>query len=332
MKKRKVAVPFWSFVSGFFILCCTSPQPLTSGAGSREDRAALFDYLLAKTMERESFSEIKNSRLGLDVGKAMLDLKDELLAADTDEKLYYSLVKLSNARKDRHLRISLVEGGLTLENTTGVQMENYPAPEAEIPRAPIRFSVDYGTPGEYFLFVGDVIKNLGDFTKGRVPEVGDKLLAVNDQPMADYIEAIEPYHRYSTTNGFWWQLATWIPQKSYQFPPQFYREDVTLLLETRSGERYSLTLPYLLPKTIAWSGYGSRVYPGFRLDFSTPTYDLYRSEEGKEVLLVVWHGFREQLIPDVDRLMDYALEHQLLDHAIIWDGTRSRGGSKGHKH
>jgi hypothetical protein len=285
---------------------------------TREDRSALFDYLLAKTMERESFSPVKNRNLGLDVEKEMLRYKEELLSADSDDKLYYALVKISNARKDRHLRVDLVEGGVTLAGYTDEPMH-----------APVRFFTDYSNPEHYFIFVGDYAKNIAEFTGGKVPEVGDKLVAINDQPIDDYVKDIEPYHRYSTVNGFWWKLALWIPQKSHIFPPRFYRENVTFSLESKNGDLYALELPYLAPDTIDWSGHGERKYPGFSLAFSTETYDLYRSDEGKPILIIAWHGFRAQLVEDMDRLMDYAAEHQLLDHAIIWDGTRSGGGSKG---
>ena len=297
--------------------------------GTRKDRAALFDYLLTKTLERESFSPVKNLHLGLDVEKEMWRFRDELIAADTDEKLYYALVKISNARKDRHLKVSLVEGGLTLPNATGVDLHNYPLPGTSIPHAPIRFSVDFGALGRYFIFVSDYAQNIGDFVGENVPEIGDKLLAINHQSIAEYRKAVEPYHRYSTINGFWWQFATWIPQRSYQFPPHFYHEKVTYLLERTDGRRYSVTLPYLTPETVVWSGLGVRHYPGFNLIFSTETYDVYISQDGNPVLLLAWHGFGKNLIADVDRLMDYAVEHELLHHAIIFDGTRSRGGSKG---
>jgi hypothetical protein len=42
---------------------------------------------------------------------------------------------------------------------------------------------------------------------------------------------------------------------------------------------------------------------------------------GKPVALLAWHGFRENLVEDVDRLLDYAQKNGLLDHALIWDGT-----------
>jgi hypothetical protein len=201
---------------------------LMADTSTPEDRAALFDYLLAKTMERESFSPIKNQKLGLDVKKEMLRFREELIAADTDEKLYYALVKISNSRKDRHLNVSLVEGGLTLPNTTGVDLHNYPEPGSTIPHAPIRFSADFGTPGQYFVFVSDYSKNINDLVGENLPEIGDKLLAINGQSIDAYRKEIEPFHRYSTINGFWWKFASWIPQKSFQFPPRFYQERVRL--------------------------------------------------------------------------------------------------------
>jgi hypothetical protein len=88
-------------------------------------------------------------------------------------------------------------------------------------------------------------------------------------------------------------------------------------------------LPYLSPETIEWEGIGEQHYPGFELLFSTQTYNLYRGNGNKKILLLDWYGFRENLVKDIDRLMGYASEHQLLDSAVIFDGTRSRGGSKG---
>jgi hypothetical protein len=269
-------------------------------------------------MERESFSPVKNQALGLDVEKEMLRFTEELLSADSDEDLYYALVKISNARKDRHLSVDLVEGGVTLAGYTEEPLH-----------APVRFFTDYSKPEHYFLFVGDYAKNIGELTGGKVPAVGDKLVAINDQSIDDYIKDTEPYHRYSTVNGLWWKIAQWIPQKSHILPLQFFRKNVTFSLESSGGERYTLELPYLAPDTIDWAGHGERKYPGFSLAYSTETYDLYRSDAGKPVLIIAWHAFRAHLVEDMDRLMDYAVEHQLLDHAIIWDGTRSGGGSKG---
>ncbi len=185
---------------------------------------------------------------------------------------------------------------MKLEKNAGIRRVDSPESTGDVLHAPIRFSADYATPGSYFLFVSDVSANIKKLPSGTSPEVGDKLTAVNGRAIADYIEAVEPYHRYSTVNGFWWHLALAIPQKTYQIPPQFYGEELELELERRDGKTYSVTLPYLDPDTIEWVGHGQRAYPGFRLAYSTTTYDLYLSDAGKPVLILAWYGFREHLV------------------------------------
>jgi hypothetical protein len=301
-------------------LCCTSTASGSWDIGSTpEDRAALFDYILDKTMDREAFSPIKNKTLHLDIKKGMLGYRKELIEADTDEKIFYALIKISNARKDRHLRVNLVDGGLQVD-------------PFETKQAPIRFAADYGTPGVHFHFVADYAKNISDFAD-QSPGIGDKLVRINGQTVSDYLAQIEPYIRYSTVKGLWWKFAEELSLKHYRIPQSFYRENVTFELEDNSGRRYSLVLPFLEDDAIRWQGFwkshGDARYPGFNMEFSTQTYDLYRPQDGKKVLLLDWYGFRENLIADMDRLMDYASKKDLLDYAIICDGSRSRGGSKG---
>jgi hypothetical protein len=159
-------------------IICALLLGLSSGLVSQstaEDRAALFDYILSRTMERESFSPIKIRNLALDVEQGMLRYRDELIAADTEEKLYYALAKLSNARKDRHLRVRLVEGGITLSDTTGVTLANYPVPGTAVKHAPIRFATDYGSPGGYFVFVADYSRGIAQTSGGPEPRVTDSL-------------------------------------------------------------------------------------------------------------------------------------------------------------
>jgi hypothetical protein len=311
-------------------------QPTFGHVSTAEDRAALFDYILAKTLERESFSEVKNRALGLDVEALTLNYRDEMIAADTDEKLFYALAKISNARKDRHLRISLVEGGLELRETAGVSMENYPSAESPILHAPVRFAADFGVQGRYSVFLSDVATNLEQHLgqdalgRGTIPEIGDVLRVVNGEPVDEYFARVEPYHRYSTVNGLWWQFATWLPRRSFQFPPEVYGARLVLDLERKNGARYSISLPYVAADSITWAlGDEHRRYPGFRPELATPTFDLYVSETGAPVVLIAWYGFRETLVEDVDRLMEHAEQEGLLDSAVIWDGTRSRGGSRG---
>ncbi len=177
------------------VLCCAVPLEARCQS-TAEDRAALFDYILSKTMEREAFSPAQNHALAFDVEEAMLRYRDEFVAADTPQELYYALAKLSNARKDRHLSLAFVDGGITLSDTTGADQGNYPVPGSPIAHAPIRFATDYGTLGEYFVFVSDVARDIARHTTDAAPEVGDRLITVNGRPFADYVEQIEPYHRY----------------------------------------------------------------------------------------------------------------------------------------
>jgi hypothetical protein len=280
----------------------------------------LFDYILEKTMEREAFSPVKNGKLILDIKKEMLRFRDEMIAADTDEKLFNVLMKISNARKDRHLQVGLVAGGLKIENT-------------ELRQAPVRFSVDYGKEGAYFFFVSDYAKNIASYTGEKKPEIGDNLIEVHNRPIREYFEAIEPFFRYSTINGLWWKLAEGLSTQTYLIPPTLDYESLTCVLEKENGDRYTCTLPYLEPESIPWEGFykshGEDRYPGFTLAFSKETYDLYLKDSGPKVLLLDWYGFRGNLIEDMDFLVNYASENQWLDAPIIWDGTRSRGGSKG---
>ncbi len=82
------------------VLCCAVP-PEARCQSTADDRAALFDYILSKTMEREAFSPAKSHVLGLDVEEAMLRYRDEFSAADTPQELYSARARLSNARNIR---------------------------------------------------------------------------------------------------------------------------------------------------------------------------------------------------------------------------------------
>src|SRR5262245_31338073 len=108
--------------------------------GTPEQRDQLFAEVRAKVMAREAFSPIKEQTLGLDVGAAMDAVASDLTAARTDTDLFYALAKLSNARKDRHLSVDPVGGGLEV------------ADEDEL-ETPIRFATDYGLADGYAIFV-----------------------------------------------------------------------------------------------------------------------------------------------------------------------------------
>ena len=297
-----------TFLLFFFIAGSCAAGQESASRSTTEERAALFDELIEKTRGREAFSPIKNQLLGFDPIDEMMKYRQEMIDADNDEKLFNVLVKISNARKDAHLRVDPVERL----------------------HAPLRFMVDYTRPDKHFLFVADYSKYIAEDTGGVVPRIGDKLVSVNGAPISDYFKQVEPYLRYSTVNGLWWKFAEAIPIRTFRIPVNLEAESFVCELENADGERYELNLPYLNKDAIAWEGfykdYGDDRYPDFSLLYSTDSYKLYINELEKEILLLVWRLFGENLVNDVDRLMSYASDNGLLDHQVIFDGTRSGGG------
>ncbi len=121
-------------------------------AGTPELRAELFDTIIARTQRREAFSPIKNERLGFDPIQEMEALRDVVVSASTEQELYYALARLSHARRDRHLDLYLVAGGLELPDSAGLDVldgeSNEPA------QAPVRIFPDYSDDDAGY-FVGD---------------------------------------------------------------------------------------------------------------------------------------------------------------------------------
>ncbi len=297
--------------------------------GTEQDRAALFDFLVRSTMEWDAFASLPEHPYhrahpkGIDVVAKMYRYRDELIAADTEEKLWFVLNKISNARKDTHLRVTPVEGGLTVPDSLYTRLQ-----------APVSFAVDFADLDDRFFFVADLATDIQQLVEGSVPSLGDRVLEINGRPVAEYVEAMRPYRRYSTQNHFWWRLGYDLNRTREYLPhDQFYESTLRLVLERRDGSRYTVELPYLDRGDIEWRGHGERVYPGFTRvpELSgSETYDLFFPEDASlPVILLQWHGFRADLPEAMDQLMEYAEANDLLDYHVIVDATRSGGGSRG---
>ena len=141
----------------------------------------------------------------------------------TEEDLFYALGKLSNARNDRHLNVSLVPGGLRLAESAGVE-----GGVGTVYLAPVRILPDYGDPAAYF--VSDISENAAHFPHGRA-EPGDRLVSVNGRLMAEYEQAVRPYQASSYEPNLRWRMAEDITARSRLMPSSFYGDALELEIE-----------------------------------------------------------------------------------------------------
>jgi hypothetical protein len=305
--------------------CQAPPAPPQGPLGTPELRAGLFDSIMAWTADREAFSPFKNAALGFDPLAEMAALRDEVAGAETEEALFYALHRMSNARRDRHLSLFLVPGGLTLAHEDGLPVQGR-EDTREPWAAPVRLLPDFGDDGPGY-FIADVASGPG--VEGALPSLGDRVVAVNGRTLAELESEAVGYIRHSSLAGFRWKLAEALPLNTALFPPGFRGELLELEVRRGDGSAASFSLPYLDPAGLQWGGWAEPRYPGFSLEWSTPTFDLYLPEDGREVVLLQWHRFSSTLIEDVDRLMTFAEAEGFLDRAVIFDATRSGGGSLG---
>lgn len=309
------------------LAACDAPPGGEAGSaiGTREARAELFDTIVARTLRREAVSPIKNERLRLDLEAAMSRWRDAVVDAETEADLFYALARVSNARRDRHLEIRLVPGGIQLPDSAGVGVVD--GPESDAPHAPIRVLPDY-TFGSSDYFVSDLSRTPGQLPD-PAPGAGDRIVSVNGVAMNERMQAMLPYVRSSTDAGERWQVAELLPMRTAALPGSFYQPTLELELERANGTRYPVSVEYFDPAGIEWADLAEPHYPGFSHVVSTPTWDLHAPDDGSPVLVLKWYGFRETLVEDVDSLVALASRRDWLDRSLIVDATRSRGGSGG---
>lgn len=296
-----------SLFSFAFSACAVS-----GGTKTPEQREALYEHLVALTMKREAFSSVKNQSLGVTYPAAFEPYRQQFREAETDALLFDAIVHLSNARHDRHLSVEAVDGGLKPR-------------ERQVDAAPIKLLPDFAG-ADVSMFVADV----GEYEDNVHPNlaIGDRVIAINDVSLPDYIERIRPYHRGSTEAGFLLKLSQSLHKRSAVLPDRFYQDSFNLSLENKRGERYEVALPYLDEDQITFSDPGGQRYPNFDRALTFTSFDFYVHSSAK-VVLFDWYGFRNDIVESMDEVMAYAHRHDLLDHDVIWDGTRSRGGGRG---
>ncbi len=299
------------------VACSTEPGPV----GTPEMRAALFDTILARTERREAWSPIKNANLGFDPIASMRAERAGLIAAETEEELFYALERVSAARRDRHLSVSLVPNGLELPDSSGLELIG--VGDIPAPRAPVRIFPDYSGDGTTY-FIGDVAEEVAG---PEGPRVGDRIVAVGGMPIGEWEAEATGVMRHSTVAGLRWKLAEIMAQRSAVLPPALRADVLELTVAGPEGER-TIELEWSDEDSWTWPQVGEPNYDGFDELLSTVTFDFF-VDHPRRIGVLVWTGFRETMIDDVDALMELAQREGLLDYTLLIDVTRSGGGSRG---
>lgn len=301
--------------------CSSAADPSPSRVGTPELRAALADSILARTERREAWSPHKLEHFGFDPMEAMRGVRDEVVAAETEEALFYALARMSHARRDRHLDVGIVPGGIQVPDSVGLEVVGVDTREPM--RAPVRIFPDFSEEEAAF-FVGDHAR-----ADVALPPVGSLVLEVHGMPVDTWYAEATAYMRHSTTSDLRWELADAMTQQTAVFPPEL-RGDGTVTLGVRhpDGEERTYVLPVSEPRSLEWEGVGEPSYEGFETLLQTVTYELLVDRD-REIIILLWTGFRETMVEDVDRLVALAEERNMLDWTLIVDVTRSGGGSRG---
>ena len=274
---------------------------------STEQLEALFDEIIEKTERREAFSEVKEKTQSYSALSEMKDLRSEFLASKSEADLYYALVKLSNARRDRHLSVNPVDGGLNV-------------PEAPALAAPILVLPDFSNLDEPSFFVARVGMDLSS------PEPGDLIVAINGRTTAEYVEEFTSWIRHSTRYGLYWHMARELPLIVPGVPLNLYSETLHLTLENVAGEQYDVSLAYGDADTHTVGP--DPQYPDFETVLERENFRVHVNED-ERIVLLQWLDFESSLIQDVMDLMELAERDELFDHDLIIDVRGSSGGSFG---
>ena len=284
---------------------CGEPQAREFSTRQLE---TLFDEIISKTERREAFSEVKERNIGFSAIEDMKSLRAEFVASRTETELYYALWKLSNARRDVHLRLWPVDGGLQ------------PPRRASCVSAPLHVLPDYSDIDNPTFFVAGVGAGLAS------PKVGDVIVGVNGRSMAEYVNEFTPWIRHSTLYGLYWRMAHELPKQVSTVPPRLYSGQLDLTLKNSSGQHYDVSLPY--------SGVCQHFdlmarYPGFDEVMKRENFNVLL-DRSRQIILLQWLDFeRNELMKDIPALMEYAEREQILDYDMIIDVSWSGGGSGG---
>ncbi len=311
--KRMQGTTFPVLVASALTLLAAPPLAAQTALGTVEQRNALVDHVLQLTAAREAWSPLKEANMGYSPLVDMEAVRSDVVGATTEEELFFALVKLSNMRRDSHLSVSAVDGGLRL-------------PDRPVLRAAVNVLADFSDMDAPSFFISGV--DVAAAGNDRL-QPGDLILSVNGRSTPEHVRTFREWIRYSSIPGLYWNLARTLPMRPADTAPWLYSERLDLELEKNSGERYSVSLPYVDSEDVHILDGENELYPGFTTVMERFNFNVLLPDDGRKVVLLQWLDFEFELIQDVVDLMEYAEREGLLEYMLVIDVTDSSGGSRG---
>ena len=281
-----------------------------NSVGTPDERNALFDTLVNRTVRWEAWSPFKDRKNAIDYQADAEYLRASFVDAITELDLVIALQKLSNLRHDRHLFVR----------------ENFSSVSSQVNNAAIKFWPDFSKDVPS-VFVMDTSLDFSSYTTDKL-QFGDELVEVNGIALVDYYEMLSPFLRFSTPNQALWEFAETVSTKSQMFDQVLYRPDDTVryTFQSTNGSRYDVLLPWL-PKRYDFTESGERSLPGYEFLFGNIDVDMYvKHLPDNVIVLLLWRDF-EDLTNTVERIVRVARDLNLLRANVILDISESSGGS-----
>lgn len=264
----------------------------------------LYNYLTSTILEREAFSPIKNKQLNINLKKEFAEHKTSFLQAKTDEDLYFEILKLSNLRRDSHLKMK------------PLFLKNY---EKKV--LPIKIGVVFDAKKPIF-----VIKQIANDYANQYPnlKVGDELVKIGGINIDEIIESTKAYIPSSTNNNHYFRLAKALSTNDFNLSRVIDYDQALFTFKTPQNSTYTYAFSYQKRDEVSFDKVEK--YNGFDLVLKGNNLNTYLSKKDN-VLILEWLDFESDLPDEVDTLMKWAYQNNKLGYNLIIDATESSGGS-----
>lgn len=268
---------------------------------SNED---LYKYLTSSIFEREAFSIKKNQNLNINLEKQFKEYRTSFLQAKTDEELYFEILKLSNIRRDSHLKMK----PLFLKNYTNKVL-------------PVKFAVVFDDNRPVF-----IVEQIAEGFSSKFPDlrVGDELIKVSNTNFDNLLELTKKYIPSSTNNNHYFRLAKYLSTNIYNLSKVVDFNNPTFTFKAHDNSTYSCIFSY--ENKCDFTFKEVEKYNDYDLVLKGNNFNTYVCKK-EDILLLEWLDFEKDLPDEVDKLMEWAVENSKLKYDLIIDATHSSGGS-----